>query len=247
MAEKTSFTVQFAVELVGGGMLTIPVFLLKNYVQLGLSEKELAVIIHIQQWQNAGEPYPSVDQLKANMSMDTQEIKQILALLMEKKCLEVVRETETGTTGYSLHGLYDQLAEIWACAKAMAIQQAAQANQNNTTRSKEFHITCSAFEGEFGRPLSPYETQAIADWIDQDQWSPQLIAEALKRAVMRGVLNMKYIDTILRDWAKNGVRTPEHAKEYEERFQTLKAGKGTVRRKSKKANSQDNYDDAFIS
>lgn len=73
-----------------------------------------------------------------------------------------------------------------------------------------------AFEREFGRPLSPLETEAVAAWGLEH--SPELVAEALRRAVMRGRLNCSYVRAILHDWRKNNVRTLSEIQEHERRW-----------------------------
>ena len=63
----------------------------------------------------------------------------------------------------------------------------------------------SLFESEFGRTLSPTETQIISYWIVSDI-PEDLIKEALKEAVLSGVHNMRYIDKILFEWTKKGYK-----------------------------------------
>ncbi len=68
------------------------------------------------------------------------------------------------------------------------------------------------FEEEFARPLSPLECETLAIWQDQDQHDAQLIKHALKEAVLSGKLSFRYIDRILFEWKKNGLKTVEQAK-----------------------------------
>ena len=80
----------------------------------------------------------------------------------------------------------------------------------------------SLFESEFGRTLSPTETEIISNWIESDI-PEELIKEALKEAVLSGVHNMRYIDKILFEWTKKGYkevsdikRKPEKEEKIEE-------------------------------
>ena len=43
--------------------------------------------------------------------------------------------------------------------------------------------------------------------------SEELIKEALKEAVFNGVFNLKYIDRILYEWSKDGVKTVKDVEE----------------------------------
>ena len=63
-------------------------------------------------------------------------------------------------------------------------------------------------EKEFGRTLSSMEVEIIKAWLDSNI-SEELIREALKEAVFNGVSNLRYIDKILYDWGKAGIKTVE--------------------------------------
>ena len=60
-------------------------------------------------------------------------------------------------------------------------------------------------EKEFARPLSPIEYETIKHWKDS-KLEDSLIKEALKEAVLNGVLNLRYIEKILSDWKKKGYK-----------------------------------------
>lgn len=61
------------------------------------------------------------------------------------------------------------------------------------------------FEKEFGRTLSPMEYEIISNWKEQNI-SNELILAALKEAVFNGVNNLRYIDKILYEWNKKGIK-----------------------------------------
>ena len=69
----------------------------------------------------------------------------------------------------------------------------------------------SVFESEFGRVLSPIETETIRRWIESDI-EEDLIKEALKEAVLSDVRNISYIDKIIANWMKKGYKTVEEVK-----------------------------------
>jgi DNA replication protein len=61
------------------------------------------------------------------------------------------------------------------------------------------------FEKEFGRTLSPIEYEIIGSWVESGIPS-ELIIEALKEATYNGVNNLRYIDKILFEWNKKGIK-----------------------------------------
>ena len=63
-----------------------------------------------------------------------------------------------------------------------------------------------AIEKEFARPLTSIEYEIISAWLE-DGTSEELILESLKEAVYSGVCNLRYIDKILYEWGKKGIKT----------------------------------------
>ena len=61
------------------------------------------------------------------------------------------------------------------------------------------------FEEQFGRPLTPMELDIIKEWINQG-FEEDMILKALKEAVKSQVLTLRYIDGILNNWQRNGMK-----------------------------------------
>jgi DnaD/phage-associated family protein len=89
-------------------------------------------------------------------------------------------------------------------------------NDHDHARTEIF----STFEKEFGRPLSPLEFEQITQW--EKEYGPELIIEALKRAVLGGKHNFKYINSILLEWKKNNIQTIQAVQEYDAEFEKRK-------------------------
>ena len=66
----------------------------------------------------------------------------------------------------------------------------------------------SIFEKEFGRTFSSMEFEIINSWIDTG-YEKELIVAALKEAVYNRVFKLNYIDKILYEWSKKGIKTKE--------------------------------------
>ena len=80
----------------------------------------------------------------------------------------------------------------------------------NDYKMKEKEVTkediYSVFEKEFGRTLSSMDCEIINAWIENG-FSEELILGALKEAVYNGVNNLRYIDKILYEWQRKGLKT----------------------------------------
>ena len=56
------------------------------------------------------------------------------------------------------------------------------------------------------------EYEIIKAWLENNI-SEELIREAVKEAVFNGVSNLKYIDKILYEWGKKGIKTASDVEE----------------------------------
>jgi DNA replication protein len=54
-------------------------------------------------------------------------------------------------------------------------------------------------------------------WMEDDH-QPEIIKSALRESVISGKLNFRYIDRILFEWKKNGIKTLEQAREQGQKF-----------------------------
>ncbi len=79
------------------------------------------------------------------------------------------------------------------------------------TKSESDENIHSLIELEFNRKLSPLEHEMIDDW-ENNNYDKELIKEALKEASLNGVNNLRYIDKILFEWNKKGIKKKEDIK-----------------------------------
>lgn len=76
------------------------------------------------------------------------------------------------------------------------------------------------FQKEFGRPLTYIETQRINDL--ENDWGYDITKEALTRAVIQGVRNIRYVESILNKWQSANCRTIQEVLEFEQRVEKQK-------------------------
>ncbi len=79
-------------------------------------------------------------------------------------------------------------------------------------------------EREFGRTLSPIECEIVKAWLDNNM-SVEIIQCALKETVMNGVNNLRYMDKILYEWGKKGIKTKEDVAKNNANFKKKEASK----------------------
>lgn len=188
------------------GMIHVPNLLLSKFKQIGLSEKELVLLLQILSFMEEGNEFPTPEQLSDRMTFSSAECASLIGKLIQSKVLSI--EEGVFTNGvrfekYSLKPLWSRLAEELTYEKK-------QRDMENTLQDERDLYTI--FEQEFGRPLSPMECENLAMWLDDDGQDPIIIKAALREAVMAGKLSFRYIDRILFNWKRNGVRTLEQAR-----------------------------------
>ena len=81
---------------------------------------------------------------------------------------------------------------------------------------KEINLV-SLFENTFGRALSATEVSFINDF-KRSGYDDEMIVDALKEAAKSNVLNFRYVERILQDWAKYGKKTRREENEETSQF-----------------------------
>lgn len=190
---------------------SIPTKLLTSYKQIGLSENELVILLHIHRFLQEGIEFPTPAQLSSFVNASEHTCAQTLRTLIQKDVLAIIENksnTHTYSESYSLEPLWEKLFT----KESYEIKDTKSPEQTN--EGTLFIL----FEQEFGRPLSPFEIETISIWLDEDQMQPALIKAALREAVLIGTLNFKYIDRILRNWKQKGVQSVEQARDVGKNF-----------------------------
>ncbi|ECL8006410.1 DnaD domain-containing protein [Listeria innocua] len=194
------------------GQVTLPQVLVKNYAAIGLNEIELVLLLQIQSFAAEAEFFPSMEMLTDRTTLRLEDTIKTMDSLLKKGVVAIEQSKDNSlmiSEQYNLEPLWGKLVAFYENIEADNRQDLEVEQQTNLY---------SLFEAEFGRPLSPMEAEMLSAWVDQDRTSPDLIKEALKEAVISQKLNFRYIDRILLNWSKQGVKTIDDAKRVAEEF-----------------------------
>jgi len=199
------------------GNISIPNLLLSNYSSLNINEEQLVMILQLYSFQQQGQSFPTPSQLSMKMSINDQKCMEVIRELLKKGLLEIIEQTDDQnmrSESYSLSPLWLKLINSFE-----DVQQEVEEKQMipSIIEQNEESIF-SVFEKEFGRLLSPFEIETLTMWMDQDDHNEKLIKVALKEAVISGKLNFRYIDRILFEWKKNGIKQVDQAMNYSKNF-----------------------------
>lgn len=182
------------VSILRQGHLVIPLFVLQNYKRFELTLEEFIFLMYLY---NLGDNIV-FNPLKfaKDLNIDNALVMGYIEKLTDKKLIrvEVVKNDK---------GLMEEVVLLDDFYNKLSLMTMDEVNQSSGhDNSNIFEIV----EREFGRTLSPIEYEIIKAWLDGGM-SEELIKEAIKEATFNGVSNLRYIDKILYEWGKQGIKT----------------------------------------
>ncbi|AQQ53602.1 DnaD domain-containing protein [Planococcus lenghuensis] len=182
------------------GNVNISQLFFQFYKELKISDDEAMLLMHVHAFQQAGNPFPTPDEISGRMQSAQNTITGMLQNLMQRNFLAIEQEEKDGilTEKMSLQPLWDQLLDF--------LHREKEAGKEEEQKNMEGEIF-KLFEQEFGRFLSPLESETITMWIDQDGHTPDVIRMALKEAVLSQKMSLRYIDRILFEWKKKNIKS----------------------------------------
>lgn len=182
----------------------IPQILFYRYKELNLNLDELYFMIYLL---NSDSLVFNPKKMSMDLNIDMPTILEMVNTLSGKDVLslELKKEGNIRNEYLSMEKLYNKLGFLLINEK----------QEEPTTNL--FDI----FETEFGRTLSPIEYELINGWLD-NEFSEELVRCALKEAVYNGVSNLRYIDKILYEWKKKGIKTAEDVENNKKSFQSYR-------------------------
>ena len=154
-------------------------FLLKGK-QSGLNDNDIFVLLLIYTLSQLNKQFITPSLLMNYSSLSSKELDIVLEHLLEKKWIY----NQSGTI--RLNHFVERLL------------------QEKEETDKQGNLI-EIFEEQFGRPLTPMELDIIKEWIHHG-FEEDMILKALKEAVKSQVLTLRYIDGILNNWQRNGVK-----------------------------------------
>lgn len=191
------------IELYKYGNMTIPLYLLKNRELFKLDLDQFIFLMYLY---NIGDKSLfNPNKISEDLNISIKEVMKYISILTEKKCIRVaVEKNEKG----ALEDRID-LSDFYQKASFILIDDVKK--DSNIDNVYDF------IEKEFGRTLSPIESEIIKSWIENGN-SEEIVKEAVKEATFNGVSNLRYIDKILFEWDKKGIKTKEDVDKNKENY-----------------------------
>ena len=183
------------VELLKKGNFVVPLYLFQLRDKFALEVNEFIFLIYLT---NLGDKVLfDANRFSNDLNFSMPEILSFIDNLTEKKYIsvDVIKNDKNVMEEYVVLDLfYDKLTNLM-------IDDINQEKIEEEANSNVFEV----IEKEFARPLTPVEYEIIHAWLESGT-SEELILEALKEAVFSGFANLRYIDKILFEWSKKGIK-----------------------------------------
>ncbi|GMA07447.1 DNA replication protein DnaD [Tetragenococcus halophilus subsp. flandriensis] len=190
-----------------GGQTVLSNLLIEHYRQLGLSNDEFILWIQLYKYHELGNDFPDLAPIAKNMGCDQKEIYNLLNQLVEKQVITIESEKDR-------QGIRNDFYDFSAIFEKLALLQSQERKkEGEKDYEQKVQALYQMFEKEFGRALSPIEFQRIGQWIEEDQYSPDLIRLALKEAVLNQAYSLNYIDRVLLSWERKNITTEQQVEE----------------------------------
>lgn len=184
------------IEILKKGNFVVPLYLFQLRDKFNIEFNEFIFLVYLT---NLGDKIIfNPNSLASNLNLTLEEVLSYIDTLTEKSyiTIEVIKNDKNVMEEYIVLDLfYEKLTNIM-------IDDINKSKIEDEKNSNIFEI----IEKEFARPLTSIEYEIISAWLE-DGTKEELILEAIKEAVFSGVCNLRYIDKILYEWGKKGIKT----------------------------------------
>lgn len=188
--------------------IIVPKLLFKNYKKLNITDEEFIILIYMLNIDDKITYNPEI--FVTDLNIDKYKAMELINSLSEKNIITIKKEKNKSNKMEEyiyLEMLYNKLADLFL--------------KSEKEEEPDLENLFTNFEKEFGRTISPMEYELIKRWIN-DKIPEELILEALKEAVYNGVSNMRYIEKILDDWQRKGLKNKEDITKDKNNFKNKK-------------------------
>ncbi len=172
--------------------------ILRTIKKNNLTLDEALLIIYF--CSNNNHPILDVEEIKAKFGMDELSIMQAFASITNKNLLNIRMEKNR-------EGKVEEIIDLMPFYESIAMDISEKEKSDLTSD------VFSLFERQLARPLSPTEFEIINKWLDRG-YSEEIIENAVNEAIYNGTFTLRYIDAILTEWAKKGLKTAKDVSIY---------------------------------
>ncbi|WP_367341598.1 DnaD domain-containing protein [Limosilactobacillus sp.] len=209
------------------GETNVSNLLLHHYHEFGMTTAQLVIYLELKSALDRGVSMPDVHAVATWLqTSDDQVYGQIQKMMSNGLLRQSIRHDGTGK-----EEVYYDFSPLLERMKTVTMEPDHHFNDGDEGAANEADVNVSSpkqkpsrqdvfnqIQQEFGRMLSPFQMDQVADWLDKDHYSPEMILMALKEAVMNGTFKFSYMDRILLNWYQNNIKTPAEVNAAKQKF-----------------------------
>lgn len=184
---------QFIEQINNENHYTIPKYVLTHAKDFNLDVNSLILLIYFLNQKN--KDIFNYKKIIEDLNFSEKELFDSISLLKDKKLISIQMEKNDS-------GILEEKLDVSSFYDIILSKFI-----NESDNEEENSNLYDSFEREFGRTLSPMEYDIINSWLEA-KIDKGLIIEALKETVFNGVSNLRYVDKILYEWNKKGIKKP---------------------------------------
>lgn len=182
---------QFIEQINNENHYTIPKYVLTYANDFNLDMNSLILLIYFLNKKNKF--VFNYKKIIEDLNFSEKELLDSISILKEKKLISIQMEKNDS-------GILEEIVDVSSFYDIILSKFI-----NESDNEQENNDLYDSFEKEFGRTLSPMEYDIINGWLES-KIDKGLILEALKESVFNGVSNLRYVDKILYEWNKKGIK-----------------------------------------
>ena len=183
-------------ELIKSKIINIPLYVLGILKEFNLTIDEMILLLFL--YNQDGEVF-NPKQISDSLNMELLNVMKVMASLSDKGLVNVTTRTSTRVK--------EEVIDMSSLFEKITLKMMDKMN-----KSKEESINIyDILNEELGRKLTPMECEMVESWKKND-YSDELIKEAVREATLNGVSSLRYIDKILFEWNKKGYKKKEDIK-----------------------------------
>ena len=184
-------------ELIKSKMINVPVYVLKIFKEFNLTIDEIILLLFL--YDKDGVVF-NPNLIAEELNMELLDVMKIISSLSDKGLVNIVTKTNEAK-------VKEEIIDLSLLFEKITIKMMEAMNNKDHNDINIYDI----INEEFGRKLTPMECEMITSW-KKNNYSDELIKEAVREATLNGVSSLRYIDKILFEWNKKGYKKKEDIK-----------------------------------
>ncbi len=186
------------VDIVKSGNIIIPLYIYKEFPKLKIDIDTFLFLMYL--YGKGNKIQFDINRFSEEFFCDLKTIMKYMSILQEKKLIEI----KVIKNDKNIMEEYIYLDFFYEKISMNIVGEVAEETNKEIEKEDVFQV----LERELNKQLSPIEIEIVKAWKESN-YSDEVIKEAIKESVINGVPNLRYIDKILYEWAKKGLKNKE--------------------------------------